>query len=183
MTPETGNKQKLESFFKEEYNTLKGYVGSRLKASASRDPEDIIQDVAYNLFASADGYGPISNVAAFVYRSIKNKIIDTMRKGGRLSEERLPSSDDPDQWMEFAELFYGNETSAYSEKMVSSLKEAMLGLNPADHDILMAVDFEGYSYKEISEETGKPEGTLMSRRHRALGKLNKLLIEIKNKEN
>jgi RNA polymerase sigma factor (sigma-70 family) len=177
MSPETENKQKLESFFKEEYTTLKHYVGARIKATASKDPEDIVQDVAFNLFAGADGYGPISNVAGFVYRSIKNKIIDAMRKGNptinELDEHEL-------QWMEFTELMYSNSDS-YSEEMVSSLKAAMKQLPLPDYEILMAVDFEGYTFREIAEETGTPEGTLMSRRHRALAKLNKALINKKKK--
>ena len=37
------------------------------------------------------------------------------------------------------------------------------------------------SLREIAEETGTPEGTLMSRRHRALAKLNKALINKKKK--
>jgi RNA polymerase sigma-70 factor (ECF subfamily) len=172
MSPETENKQKLESFFKEEYTTLKHYVGARIKATASKDPEDIVQDVAFNLFASADGYGPISNVAGFVYRSIKNKIIDAMRKGNttvnELEEHEL-------QWIEFAELMYSN-TETYSDDVILSLKAAMKQLPLPDYEIIMAVDFEGYTFREIAEETGTPEGTLMSRRHRALAKLNKTLI-------
>ena len=42
MSPETENKQKLESFFKEEDIALKNYVGSRLQASTEKDPEDIV---------------------------------------------------------------------------------------------------------------------------------------------
>lgn len=179
MSPETENKQKLESFFKEEYIALKNYVGYRLQASAEKDPEDIVQDVAYNLFAGADGYGPISNVAGFVYRSIKNKIIDTMRKGKYDAGELNESEENELHWIEFTELMYGNDQPIYSVSMVNALKEAMLKLNPADYDIIMAIDFENYTFREISEETGTPEGTLMSRRHRALSKLNKAL---KNKK-
>ena len=82
------------------------------------------------------------------------------------------------QWMEFTELMYSNSDS-YSEEMVLSLKAAMKQLPLPDYEILMAVDFEGYTFREIAEETGTPEGTLMSRRHRALAKLNKALKDKK----
>ena len=176
MSPETENKQKLESFFKEEYTTLKQYVRARIRATASKDPEDIIQDVAFNLFAGADGYGPISNVAGFVYRSIKNKIVDVLRKGN------LPMNDLAEheaEWVEFAELMY-SDSGHYSQEFVSSLKTAMEELPPPDYEIIMAVDFEGYTFREISEETRTPEGTLMSRRHRALAKLNKIITHKKH---
>ncbi len=181
MSPETENKQKLESFFKHEYSTLKNYVGSRIKASAQKDPEDILQDVAYNLFAGADGYGPISNVAGFVYRSIKNKLIDGMRKKKTESEEEIESDKMEAKWIEFAELMYEHSEQLYSDKTLASLKEAMSLLNPMDREIILAVDFEEYTFREISEETRTPEGTLMSRRHRALSKLSKAIKRELNK--
>lgn len=159
---------------------LKSYVGSRIKASVEKDPEDIIQDVAYNLFAGADGYGPISNVAGFVYRSIKNKLIDGIRKKKTSTDETIESDTMEAKWIEFAELMY-EHSEPYSDKTLESLKAAMAKLSPMDREIILAVDIEDYTFREISEETGTPEGTLMSRRHRALSKLNKTIKrELKN---
>ena len=84
MDSEKENKKQLESFFKQEYNTMRGYINSRVKASTEVDAEDIIQDVAVKLFALADN-NRIGNVAGFVYRSIRNKIIDISRKKQRHS--------------------------------------------------------------------------------------------------
>ncbi|HET8736907.1 MAG TPA: sigma factor-like helix-turn-helix DNA-binding protein, partial [Pricia sp.] len=50
----------------------------------------------------------------------------------------------------------------------NELKKALGNLKPHYRDIIVAVDFEGYGYKQIAMETGIPQGTLMSRRHRAL---------------
>lgn len=171
MSPELDNKHKLESFFKDEYDELRHYVRSRVSESASKDAEDIIQDVAYNLFAGASGYGPISNVAGFVYRSVKNKIVDVLR---RKQPEHHDVLDYEWAWQEFAELMYSSDTEV-SPKLVEELKAALKQLPKADFQILMAIDFEGYRFKEIAKETGIPEGTLMSRRHRALSKLQKQL--------
>ena len=102
-----------------------------------------------------------------------------MRKGKYDAGELNESEENELHWIEFTELMYGNDQPIYSVSMVNALKEAMLKLNPADCDIIMAIDFENYTFREISEETGTPEGTLMSRRHRALSKLNKAL---KNKK-
>ncbi|MFT4576243.1 MAG: DNA-directed RNA polymerase specialized sigma24 family protein [Polaribacter sp.] len=46
--------------------------------------------------------------------------------------------------------------------------------------MILAIDVEGYSYKEISQETGIPKGTLMSRRHRAISIL---FQNLENKKN
>ena len=79
MNHQSENNKKLNAFFSEEYASLKTYVSSNIKASINRDAEDIIQDVALKLFAGADRYSPINNVAGFVYRALKNKVIDVMR--------------------------------------------------------------------------------------------------------
>lgn len=172
MTSETENKKKLESFFRDEYQSMKGYVSSRIRTSADRDTEDIIQDVALRLFSGADRYAPINNVAGFVYHSIKNKIIDVMRKD-------KPTNNEADQnelkLIEFTELLYGKSDNSYPEELFEELKSAIMSLKKEYRDIILAVDFEGYSYREISIETGIPQGTLMSRRHRAIALLHKEL--------
>lgn len=172
MTAEAENKQKLETFFAKEYHLLSAYVDSKIRPSGDRDAEDIIQDVALNLFSGADRYSPITNVAGFVYRSIRNRIIDVMRKERNIAQEEY---EDEARLMEFAELFYGPSDNAYSEQMIELLKRTIAGMKPPFRDVITAMDLEGYSYREISEETGIPEGTLMSRRHRALAQLHGLL--------
>jgi len=176
MTLESENNKKLKDFFGKEYQSLKAFVNSRIKASASRDAEDIIQDVALKLFSGADRYSPINNVAGFVYNSIKNKIIDIMR-----TKKPVDNYDDENnaKLLELAELVFETTDNVYSEKIKDALKKAIIGLKPVYRDIIIAIDFEGYNYSEISLETGIPKGTLMSRRHRAIAMLYKEL-ELQN---
>ena len=172
MKPKTENKQKLESFFQDEYKSMRAYVTSRISSGVDKDPEDIIQDVALRLFSRADRYAPINNVAGFVYRSIRNKIIDVMRKGKTYTQQE---DENEAKLVEFSELLYGKSDSSYSEQMMEDLKRAIMSLKPVYRDIILAIDFEDYSYKEISDETGIPQGTLMSRRHRAMAVLHEKL--------
>ena len=167
MKLESENKKKLQAFFGLEYESLKRYVGAKISDTANRDAEDIIQDVALKLFSGADRYAPINNVAGFVYRSIKNKIIDVMRTSKKKQAINLD-----EEILEFAEVL--QQTNSYSsEETKIVLKKCIEELKPAYKDIIIAVDFEGYTYREISEETGISKGTLMSRRHRAIGILSK----------
>ncbi|GMN10262.1 RNA polymerase sigma factor [Croceitalea sp. MTPC9] len=162
----------LNIFFKEEYNSLKGYVRSKIEHTSESDADDIIQDVALRIFSRPKDALPITNIAGFVYSAIRNKIIDVMRvKKERVYDEKTLEQ----SWTEFAELFYGGTNQEYPEDLKDILQKAILQLKPAYRDIIIAVDFEGYSYREISEETGIAKGTLMSRRHRALSILFKKL--------
>jgi len=174
MTSESENNKKLKDFFAEEYQSLRSYVNYRIQANVNRDAEDIIQDVALKLFSSADRYSPIHNVAGFVYRSIRNRIIDIMRSSKRTNEY-----DDNDiKESESIDIDQDFEEALYSDELKKQLRESVLNLKQDYRDIIIAYDFQGYSYKEISQDTGVSEGTLMSRRHRAIAMLHK---QIENK--
>ena len=171
MTSERENDKQLKSFFNEEYHNLKSYVRSKIESDIDRDPEDIIQDVALKILSRKEIL-PINNIAGFFYYSIKNKIIDLMRTKKTYTHAE---DDFEHQFSDFVELFYGPVDNDYSEVMKDELKKAILELKPAYRDIILAVEIEGYSYQEISDETGIPIGTLLSRRHRAIGQLHKKL--------
>ncbi|WP_298900286.1 RNA polymerase sigma factor [uncultured Psychroserpens sp.] len=177
---ESENSKKLKDFFGREYQSLKIYVNAKISDTTNRDAEDIIQDVALKLFSGADRYAPINNVAGFVYRSIRNKIVDIMRSG-----KKTEPIDTDSPLVDISDTLQQSNENYMSEEMSSVLKTCIETLKPAYRDIILAVDFEGYSYSEISKETGIPEGTLMSRRHRAIGILyKKIEIEInKHKTN
>lgn len=166
MNHKSENNKKLKAFFDKEYNVLKSYVGSKIKQSVNQDAEDIIQDVALKLFSGASGYSPINNVAGFVYRSLRNKIIDRMRKN-KYSE--LNKDIDEVKLSELTEVLYETSGEVYSDSMKEEIQLRMMNLKPIYKEIILAIDFEGYTYNELSEELWVPIGTLMSRRHRALG--------------
>ncbi len=170
MAPGKDNYNNLNRFFRDEYQSLSGYVRSRIDDTAERDAEDIIQDVALRLFSRADDLSQINNIAGFVYHAVRNKIIDVMRtrKGKQSDNDRLE-----ERWTEFAELFYGGPAQQYPESAMRKLKEGIESLKPDYREVILAVDFEGYTYREYARLTGISPGTLMSRRHRALSILQK----------
>ncbi|KAA1246006.1 RNA polymerase sigma factor [Aquimarina sp. RZ0] len=179
MNSESENSKKLTDFFGREYRSLKAYVHTRIKDTVNKNAEDIIQDVALKLFSGADRYAPINNVAGFVYRSIKNRIIDITR-----TTKQTTTIEIDNDFLDLADILYPSTDNETSEQTIAMLKNGIDQLKPGYRDIIIAVDFEGYSYKEISKETGIPEGTLMSRRHRAIGILyKKLALKIDKHKN
>lgn len=171
---ESENSKKLKDFFGREYESLKIYVSTKISNTANRDAEDILQDVALKLFSSAHRYAPINNIAGFVYKSIKNKIIDVMR-----TPKKSSSTNTDKDLLNLVETLHQSTNAYTSNEMILVLKKCIEQLKPAYKDIIIAVDFEGYTYKEISNETGISIGTLMSRRHRAIGILfKKIELEI-----
>ena len=75
-----GIKTEISRFFKDEYSRMNSYVKQRIDDMASRDSEDIIQDVMLGVFEAADVSGPVENLAAYIYSSLRNRIVDILRK-------------------------------------------------------------------------------------------------------
>ncbi len=171
------NKTNLGYFFQDEYQSLKGYVRSKIDDTTDGDAEDIIQDVAVRIFSRPDDALPITNITGFVYHAVRNKIIDVMRTKKRREddEEELEQL-----WTEFSERFHDGQIEQYPKALRNQLKSALAQLKPEYRDIILAIDFEGYTYREIAEESGISPGTLMSRRHRALSILAKQLNAYNN---
>ncbi|MEL6917086.1 MAG: RNA polymerase sigma factor [Bacteroidota bacterium] len=165
MVSEKQPNNNINNFFKEEYNSLKNYVRSKIAHTTESDAEDIIQDVALRILSRPTDALPINNMGGFVYNAIKNKIIDVMRT----RKERIYDENALEKlWTGFTEMFYDGNAEEYPEQLKNDLKKVITELKPVYRDIILAIDFEGYTYREISEETGIPPGTLMSRRHRAM---------------
>ena len=70
----------LTDFFKGERKALLNYARRKIDDMADRDAEDIVQDVFVSLFEKADVTLPIENLAAYVYQSLRNRLVDIFRK-------------------------------------------------------------------------------------------------------
>ena len=55
------------------------------------------------------------------------------------------------------------------------LRQAISELRPDEQAVIIATEFEDRTYEELSEEWDVPMGTLMSRKHRSLSKLHRIL--------
>jgi RNA polymerase sigma factor (sigma-70 family) len=183
------NRQKVENFFRTEYNKLISFVRKNIEERFfGSTPEDIVQDVALNILSKLDIDLQFENLAGYIYRSLKNRSIDAGRQKNIpistntiVNEEFGPAElaeDEP----EFDNLDELNITE-------EQLHDAILKLKPNDRDIIILTEFEDFTFAELSEEWNVPIGTLLSRKHRALAKLHKLLKQteitktIKIKEN
>jgi RNA polymerase sigma-70 factor (ECF subfamily) len=176
-TTGSDNNKKLQDFFSQEYKSLKAYINRRLATSASYDAEDIIQEVALRLFARADKTLPITNVTGFVYYAIKNKLVDLLR-----SNKRYTTQDIQEESPLFASMLTALIEDHYSDETIILLRKSIATLKPHYKEVIWAIDYQGYSYQELAEETGIPAGTLMSRRHRAIAILHKKLKNQLNQE-
>ncbi len=162
-------KATISEFFKKEYNNLKNYVSSRMNDYQDVDSEDIIQDVMYNIVNKADFTIPLDNLAAYIYRSLKNRIIDLFRKK-KVQKLSLDASINNEDYS-LHDLLYDEKIDIYDEIVKKEIFELINSLDDNSKNILIATEFEGRKIKDISEELNVPMGTLLSRKSRAIDKI------------
>jgi RNA polymerase sigma factor (sigma-70 family) len=162
---------KIDSFFKKEYKKLVHYVQKNMEQRyADVSPEDIVQDVALSLLDKLNIDAQIENLAGYIYRSLRNKILDNKKKK-RIDfsienfEKNIiePVSEETD------------EIDYISEIEPETLREAIQQLNDEDKYIITITHFEGKSFQQLSKELKTPVGTLLSRKHRAQAKLARII--------
>lgn len=138
----------------------------------TRDPhlaEDLVQDTivrAYHAILRFDGRYP----RAWLLTILRNTNINRARK-------RSPTLlHDPD--LTFSKLAGrgadardGAAEVAFHGELHPALEQALLGLSEDHQAVVALVDVDGLSYREAAQMLDVPEGTVMSRLHRARRRL------------
>ena len=149
---------KFSEFFQKEYFRLVRYVRRLIDDAADRDAEDIVQDVMLSIFDKADVTIPIENLAAYVYRSLRNKVIDIFRK----KEDVLSLQD------VIYDAGYDTAREVERKELMDFVFRAVDSLPVEQREVLIATEFEGWSFRELSKEWEIPIGTLLARKSRAI---------------
>jgi len=179
MSGHTENQKKFSGLFAREYHNLVTFVKSYWMGNEQVDAEDIVQDVMLSLYTKVDFNRPIENLLAYTYRSLKNRVIDWQRK----RRDLVLSAYDDDESGEnrllrsLAAIELDPELEREKEANIERLIDLIDELRPDQQEIIIKTEFEGYTFDELSREWDIPIGTLLSRKHRAMAKLQKLMNE------
>jgi len=158
-------KRRIAGFIATEWHRLVAYVRAWIADTADRDAEDVVQDVLERMFEKADVSEPIADLSAYLYRSLRNRVIDLYRKPKRTAE--LPE--------EVADLRFDVGEALEQEEASQAMFEAIEDLPEAQREVLVATELEGRSFRELAEEWDVPIGTLLARKHRAIRALRETL--------
>lgn len=171
----------LSQYIAGEYKNLVLYVKRFINERYYNvNAEDIVQDVALNLFTKVDFDSKIENIAGYVYRSVRNRIVDVQRKH-KHDIPISPSSsrgDGGDAGFIASILSVSDEVSPDvidTEVFYQKLDDAFKLLPTKQKAIIVATLIEGRSFNEVAEAWNVPVGTLLSWKHRGIAKLRKSL--------
>jgi len=143
------------------------------------EAEDIVQ-TAYLRAFEAFGNFTGNNCAAWIMTIVRNTAFNMLNKQKRNSN-----------LVSFDEVVHNTQQQNSNNNCFNLTPEELLTLVktktqvtdfierlPTEfREVLFLREIEGYSYKEISEITSVPKGTVMSRLSRARGHLQKLVLE------
>jgi RNA polymerase sigma factor (sigma-70 family) len=167
----------IKEFLANEQKQLVLFVRGLIKDAADRDAEDIIQDVVFHLFEKGDISEPIEHIGAYIYRALRNRVVDTFRKKRPdvsldepmfdedefcLADVIADTKDDLTENIEQKDLF---------ERAMELVKK----LPVREQALIIATEIEGYTFAELSELWDAPIGTLLSQKSRALLKIRNAL--------
>jgi RNA polymerase sigma factor (sigma-70 family) len=174
-------KHRLAEFFRDEYLKLLGFVRRRVDDIAAQDAEDFVHDVAVQLFDKADIAAPIEHLSAYVYRSLQNRMADYFRR-----RKPVPAQKDSGPGIARPTLDHVVEASGYDSapeirkvEIAHDLYRLMDGLNDDEKRLIIATDIQGNTFSQLSKMWNVPVNTLLSRKSRAL---NKIQRQVQNKQ-
>lgn len=159
----------LAEFIEANYTRMVHFVRSKLADKSSIDSEDIVQDVMVSLVDGLAITDPIVNISAYVFRALKNRIVDEYRK-----PKRYTHSLDEEQENQLSlydvlpDLKYEPEGSYKREILHEEIRQAIASLPESQQEAIIETEFNGLSIRELAGRTGTPQGTILARKHRGL---------------
>ncbi len=173
--------QIVELFLADKIKFL-GFIRQRVRSQ--EEAEDILQDVFTNILAAAAKVtSPIENISSWVYTAVRNRIIDSYRKKRAevFSEMQTPGQVEEgiDNFENFiSDLTASPEISMMRQSIWTAVQAGLEELPDEQRDVFVKNEFEGVSFREMSEQTGVNINTLLARKRYAVLHLRDRLQDI-----
>ncbi len=170
---------------RKEGGRLRNFI--RRRVANRDDADDILQEVLYQFVAVME-LGTIEKAASWLYKVATNKITDWYRKKKSIPVSSLKMTDSPATDETYALhatdlLFDPKEVPDFlllQSEVWPLVEEALEDLPAEQRDVFIMHELEDLSFNEISEITGVPVNTLLSRKRYAVQVLREKLRDVYN---
>lgn len=169
----------IEKLFKTDRKKFLGFIRQRVRSQ--EEAEDILQDVFTNvLAASRNVQKPIVNIASWVFTAVRNRIIDSYRKKRAETFTEIMSPAGGEESSDSFENFLGDfttnpESELFRKTIWETVQEGLAELPDEQKMVFIRNEFEGVSFREMSDDTGVNINTLLARKRYAVLHLRKKL--------
>lgn len=169
--PMTEQDQRISEAIARDEPRLRNFI--RRRVSDARDAEDILQDVFYELIEAYRLMKPVEQVTSWLFRVARNRMIDLFRRRKRepLANDSATLTDEGDA-VTLEDLLpspdAGPDAMYVRNLLLEEIDDALDELPEEQRDVFVAHELLGYSFKELSEQTGVSVNTLLSRKRYAV---------------
>jgi RNA polymerase sigma factor (sigma-70 family) len=166
-----------ETFARDEPK-LRSFI--RKRVLDTRDAEDVLQDVFYELIQAYRMMKPAEQMTAWLYRVARNRITDLFRRRRQVSLNEPAAGEDDGRTLEdlLPSPDAGPDALYAREVLFDALEDALGELPKEQREVFVAHEFEGRSFKDLAQETGVSLNTLLSRKRYAVLHLRKRLLDL-----
>src|SRR6202034_3324194 len=145
--------QRISEVVKQEQSRLRDFI--RRRVPDPRDAEDILQDVFYELVEANRLLMPIEHLTGWLFRVARNRITDLFRKKKAETFSDIAVEDEDGELIQFIDLLpspeAGPEALYIRSVLLDELEFALSELPDEQREVFVAHEFEGRSFKELSE--------------------------------
>ena len=162
-----------EQALREAYDAYAGYVnGVALGILKDRDlAADITQEVFVRLWERFERYDPDrGSLKSFLQMDAHGRSIDLLR-----SRRAAAAREIADHEKQASTPMAGTEELAMEAVQASTVRTALMSLPDEQRTPIAMAFFDGYSYRDVAEILGVPEGTIKSRIRTGMRRLNMAL--------
>ena len=162
--------QRISEAVDREQARLRNFIRRRVPDQG--DAEDILQDVFYELVEAYRMMKPVEQVTAWLFRVARNRITDLFRRKKREARSEPVASTEEGETLQWEDLLpspdTGPEAAFARGVLLEELDAAMDELPDEQREVFIAHELMGYSFKELSAQSGVSVNTLLSRKHYAV---------------
>jgi RNA polymerase sigma factor (sigma-70 family) len=179
-TSTTEQNRQISEVMEEERSRLRKFIRRRVPDPS--DVEDILQEVFYELVEANRLLMPIEHVTGWLFRVARNRITDLFRKKKAKTFSDAAVEDEEGELLRIEDLLpspdAGPEAVYFRNVLLDDLESALEELPEQQREVFVAHELEGWSFKDLSAESGVNVNTLLSRKRYAVLHLRERLQRI-----
>lgn len=139
---------------------------ARSVLGSEADAEDAVQEVVLALLEAPDLLATVDRVAGWLYTVVRRRSIDMARARSRRARREGEAG--------IVDVLGGvadPETKVRGEELAAAVARAIRELPETQREVFVANALDGVTFRELSDRTGTPIGTLLSRKKRATDRI------------
>lgn len=159
---------KLEAGAAEARPRLLGLARKLFSNRPDIDAEDVVQDVLASVFANPDLAETVADLSAYLFRALRNRIIDRQRAKKEVVSISAGLEGAPH---DLTDNRMGSAERIARDHLFTALDAALLSLEAEDRELVTRIELGGETHEALATEKKIPLGTVLSKKNRALRRL------------